>query len=273
MSGDLTVYDQLDQGTPEWHDARRGLVTASTVGRLITTRTRTAIEYGCQECSAFPFAPCVGKRDGAPIKTAHPSRADAARLDTSPAQLVPADTEDARSLTWLLVAERITGWTDPTFTTDDMWRGHEIEPIARDAYAEHTGRDVAEVGFMVLEREGFRLGYSPDGLVGYDGLIEVKAPRAKTHLRTILSGEVPEQHMPQIQAGLLVSGRAWCDFISYCGGMPMFTRRVKPDPRWFAVITAAVERFEQTAVDMRAAYDNATRDLPPTERINLDVIV
>ena len=62
---------------------------------------------------------------------------------------------------------------------------------------------------MVRTEPGWKLGYSPDGLVGDDGLIEVKSRRAKKQLQTILSGQVPAENMPQLQAGLLVSGRSW----------------------------------------------------------------
>ena len=275
----LHVLPDLLQGSEEWHDQRRGMVTASVVGRLITTRTRTAIEYGCSECGAFPGDPCVSKakrgehlEGRTPIKTVHPARSDAARFDTAPPELVTADNDDSRSLTALLVAERITGHTDPTFTSDDMLRGIEDEPRARDLYSEKYA-PVHEVGFLVRDDWGFRIGYSPDGLVGDDGLIEVKAPRAKTHLRTILSDEVPPQHMPQLQCGLLVSGRKWIDFLSYSGGMPMWRKRVLPDERWFKAIVAAVEQFEHTAADMVAKYEAAVEGLPATERIDLEMVL
>jgi hypothetical protein len=147
-----------------------------------------------------------------------------------------------------------------------MLRGHEDEPRARDLYSEHYA-PARESGFMVRREDSWTLGYSPDGLVGDDGLIEVKAPRAKKHLTTILSGEVPPEHMPQIQAGLLVSGREWLDFISFCGGMPMWVRRVLPDQRWFDAITEAVEQFETTAAEMVATYEAAVVGLPTTERL------
>ncbi len=182
----------------------------------------------------------------------------------------PASNDDSRGLTALLVAERLTGYSDPVFVSADMWRGTEEEPRARDKYAETNGVDVRELGFMVRDDWGFQIGYSPDGLVGDDGLIEIKAPRAKTHLRTILSGEVPAHHIAQIQAGLLVSGRDWCDFVSWCGGMPMFTRRVLPDQRWFDAITEAVTVLEINAYRMVAEYHVATQGLPQTERINYD---
>src|SRR5690606_9930969 len=106
--------------------------------------------------------------------------------------------------------------------------------------------------------------------VGDDGLIEIKAPRAKGHLRTVLSGKVPAYNMAQLQTGLLVSGRAWIDFIPYCGGLPLWSTRVYPDPAWQEAIVAAVAKFEETAAEMVANYRAATAGLPMTERINFD---
>ena len=219
----LRILADVEQRSEEWYKQRRGMVTASAVGQLITAKT-----------------------------------------------LKPADNDYSRGLTALLVAERITGHTEPTFISNDMWRGIDDEPRAREKYAEHYA-PVDEVGFMVRDDWGFSIGYSPDGLVDDDGLIEVKSPRPKTHLRTILAGEVPPQHMAQIQCGLLVSGRKWCDFISYSGGMPMWTKRVYPDPKWHEAIVAAVEQFEENAAQMVATYTESTANLPATERVNYDV--
>jgi hypothetical protein len=216
----LHIHNDLEQGSEAWLAARRGMVTASVVGQLLTATGR------------------------------------------------PASNDTSRRLTLALVAERITGETEPVFMNDDMLRGHLEEPRARDMYAEHFsgGEIVSETGFMVRDDWGFSLGYSPDGLVGDNGLIEVKAPRAKGHIATILSSQVPDRHMPQIQAGLLVSGREWCDFISFYGGLPPFVTRVYADPKWAEAIVAAVAAFEQAAVQMTERYDLATRGLPATER-------
>lgn len=225
----LHTYDEVEQGTEEWHALRRGIVTASTVGQLITTKT-----------------------------------------------LKPADNDYSRALTAQLVADRIAGWdTEPNYVNNDMIRGTEEEPRARQHYAEHhTSEPVTECGFMIREEPGWKLGFSPDGLVGDAGLIEIKAPRAKTHIRTILSGEVPRQHIPQIQAGLLVSGREWCDFVSWCGGLPAWVVRVTPDLRWFQAIKEAAEQFEVTAEQMVKDFDQATEGLAQTERpLSLDEIV
>lgn len=181
-----------------------------------------------------------------------------------------ADNATSRGLTLSLVAERITGHVEPACLSADMWRGIEDEPRARDLYAEHYA-PVTEVGLMVRRfYDGSELGYSPDGLVGDTGLIECKSRAPKIHLQTILEDAVPAENAAQIQAGLLVSGRSWCDYTSYCGGMPMWTKRVYPDTDWYAAIVAAVQAFESNALDILARYVMATDGLPATERVSRD---
>lgn len=220
----LTEYPNIMQGTDEWHDQRRGIVTASAVGRLITPTLKVA------------------------------------------------DNETSRGLTKTLIAERITGWTEDTPMTPDMWRGVEHEPFARDYYGGVHGQAV-ETGFMRRDEDGWTLGYSPDGLVGNDGLIEIKCPRAKTHLSTILADQVPAAYMPQLQAGLLVSGRKWIDFVSFVGGMPLYVKRVLPDPAWFEAITAACVAFEDRAAQIVSDYEQRVADMPMTERIDFEIKV
>jgi predicted phage-related endonuclease len=219
----LTILPDLIQGTEEWLDQRRGMVTASVVGKLLTPTLKVAAN------------------------------------DTS------------RGLTRQLVAERITGWTDATYVSDDMWRGTVDEPVARALYAEHVA-PVTEVGFMVREFDEFKLGYSPDGLVGDDGLIECKSRQQKEQLRTILDDEHPAENMAQLQAGLLVSGRDWCDYVSFCAGMPLYVKRVYPDPEWQTALIEAVTQFEETAATMLADYALRVEGLPTTIRTNLDEI-
>jgi hypothetical protein len=214
----LTTHPNIIQGSDEWMDQRRGLITASAVGKLITTKT-----------------------------------------------LQTANNPESRGYATLLAAERITGWTDPTFISDDMWRGIDDEPRARDKYAEHYA-PVTETGFMVEDRWGFKIGYSPDGLVGDDGLIEVKSRRAKSQLATILADEPPIENMPQLQCGLLVSGRQWLDYVSYCGGMPLYVKRVLPQLNWFAAIIDAARAFEESIVDMIEVYNASVAGLHPTIR-------
>jgi hypothetical protein len=179
----------------------------------------------------------------------------------------PAANDTSRGLISTLVAERITGHVEPIQMNADMERGTLDEPYARDLYSEHFA-PATEVGFMVRDDLGFRLGYSPDGLVGDDGLIEIKSRRQKKHLSTILADEVPIENMAQCQTGLLVSGREWIDYVSYCGGMPLYVKRVLPDPRWFVAIIEAVKTFEESAEQMIKNYAINTNGRPATKRIN-----
>lgn len=185
----------------------------------------------------------------------------------TPSTVKVAKNDYSRGLTATLVAERITGHVEPMQVSQAMLRGQMDEPYARDAYSEHHA-PVAELGFMVRDFGKYKIGYSPDGLVGDDGLIEIKSRAQKKHLQTILADEVPLENMAQIQAGLLVSGREWLDYVSFCSGMPLWTKRVLSDERWYDAITDAVLTFEANAAEMLATYNAATEHLPPTERLD-----
>lgn len=269
----LIEYPELEQGSEEWHTARRGLITASVVGKLVTVGPPDAWLVDCPTCKAQGGGPCVSmaaKKEPTPIKSLHDGRL-AAAAEQPPVYSV-ADNDTSRGITLTLAAERIAGWTEDTPMTSDMWRGVESEPFARDIYSGHYA-EAREFGFFLREEDGWTLGYSPDGLVGDDGLIEIKSPRAKTHVRTILADEVPAHYMPQLQAGLLVSGRKWIDFVSYVGGMPLYVKRVEPDPKWFDAITAACVAFEANVAQIVADYEARVADMPKTERIDFDLKV
>lgn len=179
--------------------------------------------------------------------------------------LKTANNDKSRAHLWELVAQRITRYTEPSYIGDDMLRGWEDEIAAREVYSQRYA-PVDEVGFITEDKWGFTMGYSPDGLVGDDGLIEVKSRRQKYQAETIITGEVPVDYMLQIQTGLLVTGRKWLDFISYCGGMPMFVKRVYPDEAMHAAIIGAAEEYEHRIETAMAQYAVASDGLPMTER-------
>jgi len=77
--------------------------------------------------------------------------------------------------------------------------------------------------------------------------------------------------MAQCQCALLVSGRAWLDYVSFAGGLPLYTKRVYPDPAWHDAIFNAVATFEQNVADIIARYEAAVVGLPMTERIDHDL--
>ena len=262
----LQILPDLEQGSPEWHDQRRGMVTASVVGALITTSKLTAIDYDCPACAAPANEPCRSKtKPGAIIKTMHSERADTARANPR-TTLETASNDNSRNLTALLAAERITGWTDPTYVSDDMLRGVFDEPLARDVYAKHFA-PVSEVGIMIEDKWGYKIGYSPDGVVGDDGLIEIKSRRAKNHVQTVVAGHPPIENMAQLQCGLLVSGRKWIDYVDYTGGMHLWPHRVYPDQKWFAAIVNAVRACEANITEVLRLYAEGVEGLPLTERI------
>jgi putative phage-type endonuclease len=118
-----------------------------------------------------------------------------------------------------LVAERLIGMRSPGFTSQAMQWGIDYERAAVAAYELETGRIVSDVGF-VLHPEIADSGASPDGLVGDDGLIEIKCPETRTHVHTLLHKNVPAQYMPQIQWQMACTGRSWVDFVSFDPRLP-----------------------------------------------------
>lgn len=178
-----------------------------------------------------------------------------------------AANDTSRGLIDTLAAERITGRVEEGYTSADMLRGIMDEPIARAHYAEHHA-PVTEVGFMVREFGTARLGCSPDGLVGDPGLIEIKSRIPREHVRITLTGTIPHGHMAQMQAGMLVSGRAWCDYISWCGGLPMWIKRVDADDEWQTAILDALTAADQAIDAIVTTYTDAVAGLPATERID-----
>jgi putative phage-type endonuclease len=145
-----------------------------------------------------------------------------------------------------LVAERLTGLPADKYQTPAMAWGVENEADARFMYEELSGNMVTEVGFIDHPTVDFS-GASPDGLVGDDGLIEIKCPNTKTHIETLLAKECPEKHMPQIQWQLACTGRQWCDFVSFDPRMPegleMFVCRVARDDEYISMLEAEITAF------------------------------
>lgn len=267
----IKIYKELEQGTDEWLDARAGLVTASTIGQLITKAKKPTIDYGCPDCGAVSGQACQSKpnKEGETkdLKTTHSSRVAVAQ-ENLVTELVVAGGDTADSLMKRLTAERITGFVEPTVMSRAMERGVLDEPYARGEYAKQKGVKVREVGFIVNDDLGFKLGYSPDGLVGRYGLIEIKSRTQQRQLEVFLTDEVPAENYAQLQTGLFVTGRKWIDYVSYCGGMPLYIKRVYPDPEWFEVIARALGAFEYTAQEITSRYLAATAGKEKTERID-----
>jgi hypothetical protein len=190
------IYEDMVQGSDEWHQAHCGILSASNIRKIM-----------------------------------NPS-------------LSPARNEEARAHLYELAAERITGFVEPTFTTYAMERGKRDEEVARQLYHEHV-HPVRQVGFITNDRDGVLIGYSPDGLVGERGAIEIKSRMQKHQLKTLTLGDVPPEFILQLQTGLFVAELDWIDFLSYCGGMHMAIIRVYPDPKIIDALREAVAEAEE----------------------------
>ena len=277
----LHVYEDLEQRSDEWHKLRRGIVTASTIGRLIKVSPPGPQHYTCPECDAAVGEPCTSKtrkagESGAPIKTMHNGRTIVAtnHADEAPPILTVADNDTSQAMLLALAAERISGHAEPSMTNFAMLRGVEDEPFARDAYAEWAGVEVNEVGFMVREEGHVRVGFSPDGLIGDNGCLEIKSRTQGRQLSTILDGKPPVENLPQMHAGMWVSGREWCDYVSYRDGMHLYVTRVHRDHKWDAVVLAAAQQAELIIRSLVTTYTTRTKGLPHIEkRPDLDDII
>jgi hypothetical protein len=183
---ELVIYD-CPQNSPEWHEARRGIPTASR------------------------FADVLAKGQGI----------------------------TRRKYLLTLAGELLTGECSEGHTNAHMERGHAMEDDARQMYAFMRDADPVLVGFM---RRG-RVGASPDSLVGDDGLLEIKTKLPHLQLDCLEKGKLPPEHVAQVQGQIWVSGRQFCDFVSYWPRMPLFHVRVERDDTYIAKLAQEVDDF------------------------------
>jgi len=160
-----------------------------------------------------------------------------------------------------LVAERLTGDAREGFSNAAMQWGTDTEPQARTAYEFMTDATVQEVGFIDHPRLEWA-GCSPDGLVGDDGMVEIKCPNTATHIETLLTGQIEGKYLKQMQFQMACAGRTWCDFVSFDPRLPaemqLFVKRIEADPAEIATIEGAVSAFlvevDSTVAALRARY-------------------
>ena len=215
-----TYYNDIEQGTAEWHQLRLGIITASEMNKILTPTLKIA------------------------------------------------NNKDVRTQFYELAAQRITQYTEEQFVSYAMERGQLEETDAAIAYEQHHA-PVQKCGFVINESLGFPIGFSPDRLVGDDGFIEVKSRMAKYQVQTILEhlGElseppIPTEFMLQVQTGLFVTGRGWCDFLSYSNGLNMVSIRVYPQEEYESAIIQAATEAENKIVELVAKYHETVADNP-----------
>ena len=160
-----------------------------------------------------------------------------------------------------LIAERLTGKPTEGFTNAAMQWGTDKEPEARIAYEFERGVTVVQVGFVNHPRIDMT-GASPDGLIGEDGLVEIKCPNTATHLETLLGAPIAAKYVTQMQWQMACAGRHWCDFASFDPRLPasmaLHIRRVERDDAMIADLEREVQKFlfeiEEKVSRLRASY-------------------
>ena len=164
-----------------------------------------------------------------------------------------------------LLGESVTG--EPHDDLPSLYfveRGEALEPSARKHYAFQRDVDPVKVGF-VFRDEGRMVGCSPDGVVGDDGLLELKCPKTGNHISWLARGVVPREHVSQLQGQLWVTGRAWVDFMSYHPGLPPLIVRVEPDPAYQAALDEHIPTFCDELLEGRAYLRSLGVSLEPGE--------
>jgi hypothetical protein len=216
----IKYHFDIIQGSDEWAELRRGILTASEMKHIITPTLKVA------------------------------------------------SNDKERKHVFEIAAQRITKYVEPTYYNDDMLRGHDDEIDARQHYSENY-EPVRECGFITNNSLGFTIGYSPDGLEGDNGLLEIKSKKQYLQLIQILAGTIDTEHIIQVQTGLWAAQREWLDYITYCGGMKMMTLRVYPDAKIQAAIVEAAQAFEERVQSTMDEYEGIMKSglrLIDTER-------
>lgn len=165
-----------------------------------------------------------------------------------------------------LVLERLTGKQQEFYQNEAMQWGTDTEPQARMAYEAETSNLVDELGFIDHPTIA-NFGCSPDGVVGEDGLIEIKCPNSKTHLSTLLSGKAPSKYIPQMQTQMAVMNRQWCDFVSFDPRLPedlqLFVIRVNRDDEYIAKLEEEVsiflEEVDETVTKLKGVKNGSSK--------------
>jgi hypothetical protein len=155
-----------------------------------------------------------------------------------------------------LAGEIITGEPMESYTNSYLERGTALEDEAREFYSFTRSAELQRVGFI----KNGKTGCSPDSLIGKDGGLEIKVALPHVQIERLEKGELPPEHVAQVQGNIFVTGRKWWEFVSYCPKMPLFVVRAKRDDEYIKMIAEAVDAFnaELTAlVDKVKGYAKA----------------
>lgn len=207
MQSKLEIIDCV-QGTQEWLDHRKGLITASDFAKVVNSKGFLS------------------------------------------------DSKSMTALSYNVASGYFLTSAIPSVSSPDMNRGNELEPFAREAYEQATLQEVKEIGMFKFGC----LGYSPDGLINDDGLIEIKCPKHNTHTEYLYSQSLPLQYKAQVLGGLAITGRKYCDFISYhpdfSDNLKMMIIRVERDEEYIKNLLDSLQLFNQKVFNVVEKLNN-----------------
>jgi len=181
----------LEQGTIEWFDARKGIPTASCFSKIVTSAK-------CEK------------------------------------------SKTSKTYMYELIAEKL-GASNESFSNNWTDRGNELEDMARSTFAFITDTEIVEVG--MIKTDCGKIGCSPDGLIGEDGGIEIKCPKASTHIKYLLDGILPLEYKMQVMGSLMVSERKYWYFMSYHPELKPFILKVERDEEFISKMRAHINSF------------------------------
>ena len=168
-------------------------------------------------------------------------KATSSRFADVMAKIKSGEAATRRNYRAQLVVERLTGTVAESYTNAAMQWGTDTEPLARAEYILKTGYNVEEVGFMAHPE--IEAGASPDGLVEDDGLLEIKCPDTATHIQYLKNPEsAVNKYLPQMLGQLWITGRKWCDFVSFDPRMPENSQ----------LLVVRVERADESIAELEA---------------------
>jgi predicted phage-related endonuclease len=221
------MSDVIEQRTDEWRAERAGKLTASCFGDAIAI---SDVEPGAVYKS--------GPRKGQPK--------------------LPESTAARDTYMRTIAFERTSGIPRHEVGSKSLQWGTDVETFAREAYELETGNIVVQSGFVLHPQYDF-IGCSPDGLVGAKGGLEMKCPHdEQVHIKTILYG-MPEEHIPQVQGNMLVTGREFWDFVSYDPrqkeSLRLYVQRIQRDEAYISKLLAGLLQFNLEVEQMIAALE------------------
>lgn len=159
---------------------------------------------------------------------------------------------------WKLACDRVYEMPEEQVSARSLQWGNDLEPFARQRYEIQTGSVIVPSGFVLHPTIAW-CGASPDGLIELDGGIEIKCPKTRrVHLETWFNG-MPEEHIPQVQGNLWITGRQWYDFISFDPRAPedlqLYVQRIHRDDKYILALESHVIEFLEQVLKLAGKAD------------------